>query len=115
MKYLRLLIVSICVGVLLTSVSLFCASAVIAQEKEQTTQTTDGSKTDTTATGFPTGTTCKKTGTYRAGNKYLEVILVVAEGEEFPPFADGQKTTWYELTSSTRSTFDAVKVAPDSN
>lgn len=115
MKYLRLLIVSLCVGVLLTSVSLYCASVVAAQQQEQTNQTTDGSKTGTTTTGFPTGTICKQTGTYRAGNKYLEIILVVAEGEEFPVFADGQKTTWYELTPNTRSTFDAVKITAGSN
>ena len=51
-------------------------------------------KTGTT-TGFPTGTICKKSGVYRASNKYLENVIVVAEGEEFPPFSDGTKTTWY--------------------
>jgi hypothetical protein len=51
-------------------------------------------KTGTT-TGFPTGTICKKSGVYRAANKYLENVIVVAEGEEFPPFSDGTKTIWY--------------------
>jgi hypothetical protein len=59
------------------------------------------SKTGTT-TGYPTGTVCKKSGTYRASNKYLEVIIVVAEGEVFPPFTDGTKTIWYPRSSSTK-------------
>ena len=59
------------------------------------------SKTGTT-TGFPTGTVCKKSGTYRASNKYLENIIVVAEGEVFPPFSDGTKTIWYPRSSSTK-------------
>jgi hypothetical protein len=58
-------------------------------------------KTGTT-TGFPTGSICKKSGTYRASNKYLENIIVVAEGEVFPPFSDGTKTIWYPRSSSTR-------------
>ena len=81
------------------------------QQKEQTTQET--SKTGTTPTGFATGTKCTRTGTYKAENKFMKVIIVVAEGEEFPPFVDGEKTTWFELTPSTRSTFDAVKVSTD--
>lgn len=53
-------------------------------------------KTDgATTTGFPTGTICKKSGTYRASNKYIENIIVVAEGETFPLFSDGTKTIWY--------------------
>jgi hypothetical protein len=57
-------------------------------------------KTETT-TGYPTGTICKKSGTYRASNKYLEVIIVVVEGETFPPFTDGTKTIWYRRISKT--------------
>ena len=60
-------------------------------------------KTDSTTTGFPTGTVCKKSGTYRASNKHLENIIVVAEGEVFPPFSDGTKTIWYLRTSSTKN------------
>lgn len=114
MKFLRLIIASLCVGVLLTSVGECYASTVTAQDKEQTTKT-DASKTGTTATGFPTGTKCTKTGVYRAGNKYLDVILVVAEGEEFPVFVNGEKTIWYALTPNVKSSFDSVKVATDSN
>src|SRR5262245_51370744 len=60
------------------------------------------SKTGTTTTGFPTGSICKKSGTYRASNQYLENIIVVAEGEEFPPFSDGTKTIWYLRSSTTK-------------
>ena len=108
MKYLRLLITSLSVGVLLTAIGY--ASAVTAQQdpqKESTTQTGEASKT--TPIGFPTGTKCVKTGTYKAENKFIRVVLVVAEGEEFPLFADGQKTIWYALTPGSKSTFEAVK------
>ena len=56
-----------------------------------------------TATGYPTGTVCKKSGTYRASNKNLEIIIVMAEGEVFPPFSDGTKTIWYHRGSTTKS------------
>lgn len=59
-------------------------------------------KTGTT-TGFPTGTVCKKSGTYRASNKHLEIIIVMAEGEVFPPFSDGTKTVWYPRSSTTKN------------
>lgn len=58
---------------------------------------------DKTATGYPTGTVCKKSGTYRAANKYLENIIVVGEGEIFPPFSDGTKTIWYHRGSTTKN------------
>jgi hypothetical protein len=104
----RLLIMPLFAGVLLATVGF--SPAVTAQQKEQTTQasTTDGSKTGT-PTGFLTGAKCTKTGTYQAENKYMKVVIVVAEGEEFPPFADGQNTTWYALTPSFKSTFEAIK------
>ena len=115
MKFLRLIIATLCVGVLLTYVSEHYS--VTAQDQEQTTKTstTDGSKTTKTPIGFPTGTTCTKSGVYQAENKYLRIVLFVAEGEEFPFFADGQKTTWYALTPGTKSTFSAVKVTAESN
>lgn len=109
MNIRRLLIVSLAVGVLLTTSAASFSAAVTAQDKEQTS-TTDGSKTGT-PTGFPTGTKCTKTGTYQAENKFLKVVIVMGEGEEFPPFADGQPTTWYALTPSAKSTFEAVKVS----
>jgi hypothetical protein len=109
----RLLIAPLLAAMILSMVALSFTSAVTAQDKEQTTQTTDGSKT-ATPTGFPTGSKCTKTGTYKAENKFLKVLIVVAEGEEFPPFTDGEKTMWYALAPSTKSTFEAVKTTtPD--
>jgi len=58
---------------------------------------------DKTDTGYPTGTVCKKSGTYRAANKYLENIIVVGEGEIFPPFSDGTKTIWYHRGSTPKN------------
>jgi hypothetical protein len=109
MRSLRLAIASLFVLALALSGA---AQQTTTQTKEQTTQET--SKT-TTPTGFLTGAKCTKTGTYKAENKFIKVIIVVAEGEEFPPFVDGEKATWYEVTPSTKGTFDAVKVSADSN
>lgn len=71
-----------------------------------------------TTLGFATGTVCQTSGTYRASNKYLDIILAVAVGDIFQPGPDGKKTTWYAL-SSTLSTnksgdFSSVKVAAGS-
>lgn len=85
------------------------------QQTTQTKETTTQEASKTTPTGFLTGTKCTKSGTYKAENKFIKVIVVVEEGEEFPPFVDGEKATWFELTPSTKGTFDAVKVSPDSN
>ena len=74
--------------------------------------TADGTKTGS-STGFATGTTCTTTSSYRASNKYMDNIIVVAAGEVFPPFCDGKKTTWYLLSSTSTSTdgsFTSVKV-----
>lgn len=109
MRSLRLAIASLFVLALALTGA---AQQTTTQQKEQTTQET--SKTGT-PTGFPTGTKCTKSATYKAENKFIKVIIVVAEGEDFPPFVDGEKTTWYELTPSTKGTFDAVKVSTDSN
>jgi hypothetical protein len=110
MNFRRLLTVPLFAGVLLTTLGY--GSLVTAQQdpqKEPTTQTGEDSKTGTPA-GFLTGAKCTKTSIYKAENKFLRVVIVVAEGEEFPPFADGEPTTWYALTPSTKSTFEAVKV-----
>jgi hypothetical protein len=110
MNFRRLLIVPLFAGVLLTTISY--GSIVTAQQdpqKEPTTQTGEVSRTGTPV-GFLTGTKCTKTSIYTAENKFLKVVIVVAEGEEFPPFTDGEKTIWYALAPSTKSTFDAVKV-----
>lgn len=60
--------------------------------------------------GFATGSTCSTSGTYKASNKYMENIVVLAAGEAFPPFSDGKKAIWYSLTPSAKGEFDSVKV-----
>lgn len=113
MSFRRLPLGPLFTALLLTTGGLYYASPdVTAQEKQSNTSTTEASKTPT---GFATGTKCTKTGTYRAANQYLELIITLEEGDEFPLFPDGQKTTWYALTPSTKDTFEPVKVAPGSN
>ena len=68
-----------------------------------------------TTTGFATGTTCTSSGTYRASNKYMDIVQIYAAGEIFLPFVDGRKTTWFALSSSLATnkdgSFSSVKVA----
>jgi hypothetical protein len=66
-------------------------------------------------TGFASGSTCTRTGSYKAGNKYLQAIVVVVKGAKFPNFTDGKKTTWYALStnpSTTSDGFDSVTASP---
>lgn len=66
-------------------------------------------------TGFSSGSTCTRTGSYKASNKYLQAIVVVVKGAKFPKFTDGKNTTWYALSSSTstkESGFDSVTASP---
>jgi hypothetical protein len=93
MKFKRFLLVALLIaaGFVLTGQGLYNAPVAMAHQD---------TKTDST-TGFPTGTICKKSGTYRASNKYLEVIIVVVEGETFPPFTDGTNTIWYRRIAKT--------------
>lgn len=68
-----------------------------------------------TAFGFVTGTTCQSSGTYRASNKYMDIVCVYVVGEVFRAFADGKKTTWFPLSPSTSTRdgdggFRSVKV-----
>jgi hypothetical protein len=71
-----------------------------------------------TTTGFATGATCTSSGTYRASNKYMDVVQIYAAGEVFLPFVDGKKTTWYALSPSLSTnkdgSFSSVKVTPGS-
>ena len=71
-----------------------------------------------TTTGYATGTVCPSSGTYRASNKYMDIVMAIAQGEVFLAGPDGKKTTWYAL-SPTLSTnkdgsFSSVKVAAGS-
>jgi hypothetical protein len=114
MNFRRVSIGSLFVTALLfTTGGLYYATfAGTAQDKQSTTSNTDASKTPT---GFATGTKCTKAGTYRAANQYLELIITLEEGDEFPLFPDGQKTTWYPLTPTTKDSVDPVKVEPGTN
>jgi hypothetical protein len=60
-----------------------------------------------TSTGFPTGSTCTTSGTYRAENKYMTVVALYAAGEIFRTMIDGRKTTWYALTKTATSGFSS--------
>lgn len=88
MSFKRLLIIVplLAAAFALTTSALHYRPVVNAQE----------TKTDST-TGYPTGTKCPKTGTYRATNNKIELILVVEAGKAFPPFSDGSKTIWYPV------------------
>jgi len=67
-----------------------------------------------TTTGFATGSTCTSSGTYRASNRYMDIVGVYAAGEVFRVGPDGKKTTWYALsptlTTNKSGSFDSVKV-----
>ena len=67
-----------------------------------------------TTTGYATGSTCMSSGTFRASNKYMDVVQVYAVGEVFLPGPDGRKTTWYalspSLTTNKDGSFTSVKV-----
>lgn len=89
MKSLKLLTIALLTTLFLTAPGFH--SAPVAKPAEQNT----GSQTPT---GYPTGTICPRTGTYRAANQYLENIVVVSKGQAFPAFSDGSKTIWYPLT-----------------
>jgi hypothetical protein len=87
MKFLQILFASLLASAFfLTAPNLYRATVAKAQTTTQT------------PTGYPTGTICPKTGTYRARNQYTEIILVVTKGKAFPPFSDGSKTIWYAIT-----------------
>ena len=71
-----------------------------------------------TSTGFVTGSVCTSSGTYRASNKYMDIVALYVVGEVFRTMYDGRKTTWYPLTSSLSSnkegSFEGVKVTAGS-
>ena len=69
-----------------------------------------------TTTGYATGTSVPFSGTFRASNKYLDIICLYVVGEIFRAFVDGKKTTWYALTANLGTNkdggFSSLKVAP---
>ncbi len=75
------------------------ASALFLTAPELSRARVAGAQTTTQApTGYPSGSICPKTGTYRAKNQYTSVTLVVTKGKAFPAFSDGSKAIWYPLT-----------------
>ena len=88
----------------------------MSQNLTQTQDATSLSSGGNTSTGFPTGTTCTTSGTYRCSNKYMDTIVVYAAGDTFFPGPDGRKTTWYPLTTNLSTNvdggFSSQKVAP---
>lgn len=75
-----------------------------------------GSNSFNTTTSYATGTVCQFSGTYRASNRYMDIIGLYAKGEIFRVGPDGKKTTWSALTKDTSTnnggSFDSVKVLP---
>jgi hypothetical protein len=69
---------------------------------------------NSTTTGFATGATCTTSGTYRASNKYMDIVEIYVTGEIFRTFVDGKKTIWYALTrnvsTNKEGSFSSVKV-----
>jgi hypothetical protein len=77
-----------------------------------------GGGNGSTSTGFVTGQVCTVSGTYRASNKYMDIISLYVVGETFRTMYDGRKATWYPLTSSLSTnndgSFSSVKVTAGS-
>jgi len=69
-----------------------------------------------TTTGYATGSACPASGTYRASNKYMDIVQIYVAGEIFLAGADNKKTTWYALsptiTTNKSGDFSSVKVDP---
>lgn len=67
--------------------------------------------------GGATGTTCTKTGLYKASDGKITSVLLIKRNDPFPPFVGASgttKTTWYAVTESSdgsRTGFESVTVA----
>ena len=89
---------------------------VIATQDSTQDSLAGGNGGFSTTTGYATGTVCPSSGTYRASNKYMDIVMAIAQGEVFLPGPDGKKTIWYALSSSLSTnqdgSFSSVKVAP---
>lgn len=73
-----------------------------------------GGGNGSTSTGFVTGQVCTSSGTYRASNKYMDIVSLYVVGEVFRTMYDGKKATWFPLSSSLSTnkegSFTSVKV-----
>ena len=80
----------------------------------------DESKTGSTTTSGTTGSTCQKSGLYRATDGKIEFIVFFAIGDIFSFFPGGnanKKCTWYKLSKASdgsRTSFTSVKVVAGS-
>ena len=67
-----------------------------------------------TTTGYATGAAVPFSGTFRASNKYMDIVQVYAAGEVFLAGADNKATTWFALSPSISTnsdgSFNSVKV-----
>jgi hypothetical protein len=76
---------------------------------------TAGGNGGNTTTGYATGAKVLSSGTYRCSNRYMDLVMVYAEGDVFFAGPDGKKTTWYALapnlsTKDSGGGFTSVKV-----
>lgn len=89
---------------------------LIQQDTTQDSLAAGGNGGFNTTTGYATGSVCQFSSTYRASNKYMDIVCLYAAGEIFRVGPDGKKTTWYALSSglSTNKSgdFSSVKVEP---
>jgi hypothetical protein len=88
------------------------------QDMMQDSLVAGGGNNFNTTTGYATGSICQFSGTYRASNKYMDVVQLYVAGDVFLAGADNKKTIWYALTSSLSTnkdgSFSSVKVAAGS-
>lgn len=67
-----------------------------------------------------TGSTCTKTGLYKATDGRMEFVRLIKQDEKYPAYPGGTgstKTTWTAVSSSTdgsREGFESVKVSAGS-
>lgn len=86
----------------------------MAVDNTQESQLVGGNGGFNTTTGYVTGASVPFSGTFRASNRYMDIVVLYAIGEIFLPFCDGKKATWYALTKSLTTnkegSFSSVKV-----
>lgn len=67
--------------------------------------------------GYTSGTTCTKTGLYKATDGKMEFVELIRKGDPFPKYPGGTgttNTTWTaasEAADGNKTGFEAVKVA----
>lgn len=70
-----------------------------------------------TSTTYTSGTTCPRTGLYKASDGKMEFVELVRKGDPFPKYPGGTGTNtayWTAVTEATdgnKTSYDAVKVS----